>query len=121
MGETLLGKGSTFVPFEGDDFQFTLIQNEDINLQNQTFDYCLVPMERMVSIVRSNLTVTKDKLDSSLILLRFKDINPLKGVEFVNLLMDRYKSYLKEETKRLSQEQLAFLERRKKKQLPKIG
>ncbi len=92
------GKGSFFLAIESDvDERVTLL---------------LSPMEKTLDRVLKALKIKQRREDSTILDLTFKDLDPNRGVAFLNGLMKNYENYLETEREKISQMQLLYLSKR---------
>ncbi len=108
-----LGKGVFGDTFHGDDFQFTLLQTTADSLEGDTYYLTLESQIDVAMKFFDKITIVADNEDSSLLKLSFSHRNRSFASRFLNQLMQTYQDYLREEQDRISEEQIAYLNRRK--------
>lgn len=106
-----LGTGVLGIPFQGDSFAFTVNPNTS-PIEKTTFAITLLPVERVVESLKSQLDIYPDPDDESIINLTFASTDRKLSATLLNTLMQEYQEYLKEEQERISSEQIAYLDRR---------
>lgn len=107
-----IGIGSLNKPFETNLFSFTLAKNNDDSIAHQEFHLELMPLSYIVEIYSSQLVLEQDPLDKNLVLLVFRHPDRQVAVGFLNDLMETYQQFLRDDQKRISEEQLTYLNER---------
>ncbi|MBA3957953.1 MAG: hypothetical protein H0X51_06140 [Parachlamydiaceae bacterium] len=95
-----------------DTVRFTLVRTDSSPLTGETFLLNVEPLYTVVERVLARLTIETDREDKSLIRLKYLDTDRYRAAASLNALMQLYRTYLKEEQSRVSDEQLAYLETR---------
>ncbi|NGX30847.1 MAG: hypothetical protein K940chlam8_00198 [Chlamydiae bacterium] len=95
------------------DVHFTVVSQKQTPLKGAIFHITIQPLDNMVQFVKSRFTVEENKKDSTCLVLGFKYKDPLKGSELLNTIMEKYRALMKEDSLRIANEQLVFLEKRK--------
>lgn len=106
-----LGTGVLGIPFQSDSFTFTINPNTS-SIEKTTFTLSLLPVEKVVENIKSQLEIYPDSEDESIINLSFASSDRKLSAKLLNTLMQEYQDYLKEEQERISSEQIAYLDRR---------
>lgn len=107
-----LGAGNLYEPFEHPTFSFILGKKGPDSIANREFSLNLMPLLHTVKQMNDLLTTEQDPLDKNLILLFFKHPDRTESVEFLNDLMLTYQIYQRDEQKRITGEQIAYLNSR---------
>lgn len=102
VGRPVVMKGATF----------TIIRNHNLPLVQKEYVLCISPLLKAVEHVSAKLNIDTDKEDKTLLRLKYADLNRHRTAEVLNRLMDIYRQHLKEEQRRISDEQIAYLETR---------
>jgi tyrosine-protein kinase Etk/Wzc len=111
---TLLGSAKIGFPFSSNDYSFTLIRLNDDPLTGSTYHLSLSPFITTYEQLSKNIIILSDKEDSSLLRLKYANKNRHLASEMLNILMEEYQGYLKEEQNRIAREQIAYLQSRQK-------
>ncbi|MDR3624483.1 MAG: Wzz/FepE/Etk N-terminal domain-containing protein [Chlamydiales bacterium] len=115
VGEYLVGE-----PVLSDYFRFCLLKNHSKSLDKAQFTLLLLPMKAIANSLARDISIKKDKTDKSLLLITYEHSNRHLAAGVVNELMLSYKNYLKEENKRVVEQQIAYLEKRQEEASKKV-
>lgn len=113
-GNTEWGPGELGEPFEYNSIVFTLQRNTSQSLANQKLGIELQPLFYVADNISRNLMIMPDKSDKNLLVLRLPHRDRFLGSKILNELMNIYLSYLHDEHMRISEEQLDYLQNRRK-------
>lgn len=107
VGEGILGE-----PFTMDNASFTIIKNGISSFSNNTFSLTLEPLETLTANLQNKIEFESDKNDKELILISFNYLDRFDGAEIINQMMVLYKEHQEEEQRRITNSQIAYLEKR---------
>jgi tyrosine-protein kinase Etk/Wzc len=105
-----IGNGNINFPFETKDFRFTIhrINNEQLALEH--FQLVLEPLADVAKRLSDQLNVESEKMDSGLIKLSLISSNRYEASDLLNTFMSILVDHIKRENKRISREQLDYLQ-----------
>lgn len=107
LGHSELGK-----KFSGEDFAFTVMRKSSEPLAGTHWHLELMPLQTVVEFLLGSLTVQSDQNDRNLLHIKLLHPNRHTGTEILNSMMLIYQEYIRQEQKRISQEQITYLEKR---------
>jgi tyrosine-protein kinase Etk/Wzc len=96
----------------GSHYEFVLSKLNDDSLEGQEFTLALMPLPYVAEKMSKLLKVQTDLQDKGLLKLSYQDPNRHEACHCLNMLMGVYIDYLKNEHKRVINEQIAYLNRR---------
>lgn len=108
----VLGKAELGHRFSGDDFSFTILRKSGEPLAGTHWYLELQPLQTVVDGLMGSLTIESDRNDRSLLHLKLLHPNRHVGAEILNSMMLVYQEHIRNEKKRISKEQIAYLEKR---------
>ena len=71
-----------------------------------------MPLQATAELLMGSLTIQADQNDRNLLHLKYLHTNRHVGTEILNSMMLIYQEYIRQEQKRISGEQIAYLEKR---------
>ncbi|MBN9378590.1 MAG: hypothetical protein BGO14_08850 [Chlamydiales bacterium 38-26] len=107
MGQYELGR-----KIMGEDYAFTVMRKSSENLAGSNWYLELMPLPRVSENLLGILTVQADQSDRNLLHIKLLHPNRHVGTEILNSMMLIYQEHIREEQKRISKEQIAYLEKR---------
>ena len=107
LGETELG-----MKFTGDDFAFTVMRKSSEALAGTNWLLELMPLQTVSEMLLGTLTIQSDSNDRNLLHIKLMHTNRHIGTEILNSMMLIYQEHIRQEQKRISNEQIAYLEKR---------
>lgn len=114
QNKNLVGQGIFNEPFISEIVSMTLKNPLETIQPNNKYILSLTPLHTTIKGVSSNFKIKLDPIDKMLINITYNDPDRHKAVKIVNDLMDLYMKYIKNESKYLSDEQIAYLAQRRK-------
>lgn len=118
-----LGLGALDKPFSHANFSFTLTKNDGAVLSGQTYTLAISPLIQVAKGLAHSLAVEADENDKDLLRLGYRHRDRHFGAQFVNTVMTCYQDYLKAQSNRTAETQLAYLRKRReetKKELEEV-
>lgn len=107
-----LGQNELGMKFTGEDFAFTIMRKSSEPLAGTSWYLELMPLQNVSEILLSTLTIQSDANDRNLLHIKLLHTNRHIGTEILNSMMLIYQEHIRQEQKRISQEQIAYLEKR---------
>lgn len=114
-GRSLSSPGALGEPFFGPGYHFTIAANKDLSiksLEGQKYLLLLQPMAATVQALTAALSLETDRNGKNILLMRFADRDRFHATDFVNTLMETYRSYSLNDDRKVMSEQIAYLHRR---------
>jgi len=111
--EQFLTKGTLHEPVSFKGICFTLVKTPKKKELHHPYLLKIAPTSLVVNHYQKSLDVTISRHDKAVYEFRLAQQNRREAEEMINLLMQRYRSYLKGESEKLASEQIAYLEKRK--------
>jgi tyrosine-protein kinase Etk/Wzc len=112
MNNNSLGQNELGVKFKGDDFAFTVLRKSNEQLAGTSWYLELMPLQTTAELLMNTLTIQADQNDRNLLHIKLLHTNRHVGTEILNSMMLIYQEYIRQEQKRISKEQIAYLEKR---------
>lgn len=109
IGESELGR-----KFSGEDFSFTIMRKSSEPLSGTSWYLELMPLQTVSDLLLGTLTVQADANDRNLLHIKLLHPNRHTGTEILNSMMLIYQEHIRQEQKRISQEQISYLEKRQR-------
>ena len=97
-----------------DEASFIIKNISNKMIPNKIYPLKILPWEEVVIGVQRKFYIKEDKKDNEVLQLSFISKNQELASNFLNDIMKKYSSYVKKENEDLTQEQITFLEERKK-------
>ena len=110
-----LGEGELGKPFQWEGGSFTL--NSSKPLAGKSFRLTFIPLQAAAKSLEKSLSVKRSKDLNSLIHVSFSHHDRHLAANIVNLAMEAFQQYLKEEGKRKISKQLGYLQQRQEKSI----
>lgn len=110
----ILGQGEIGIPFSYEKISFTINQKIPANLAYQKWELNFSPLKSIAELLAKKIIIETDRLDKTLLIIKYQDGNRAKATELVNNLMLLYQEYLQNEQDRIAEKQIAYLEKREK-------
>jgi len=107
-----IGQGTLGTLFAHDNYTFTLNLKESEQLPKDTLTLELKPLDPLAEKFSSTFVFQTDNKDKTLVNIFFKHPDKYLGAQIINDLMSLYKQHQQEEHLRITQEQVAYLQRR---------
>ncbi len=107
-----IGEGKLGHPFRTDHFSFTLVSKDRKNYENRRFTLTLLPLVKIVDHLENSVAIDEDDEDATLLVLEYSHPTPEKGRLILDEIMAAYQNYLKSESNRFAEIQLAYLKKR---------
>ncbi len=113
-----LGKANFGVPFESKGNTFTLVKTNGIR-KNILYEIKAKPWPVAVKEIKSRLKVKPGKTEKNVFSIVFSDRSPVVAADFINRLMDAYRSTIKKDNEEMALAQMSYLEQRQAELLEK--
>lgn len=107
-----LGQNELGMKFIGDDFAFNLTRKSSEPLAGTSWYLELMPLQSVSDLLLGTLTIQSDPNDRNLLHIKLLHTNRHVGTEILNSMMLIYQEHIRQEQKRISQEQIVYLEKR---------
>lgn len=107
-----LGQNELGVEFIGDDFAFNIMRKSPEQLAGTSWYLELMPLQSVADLLLGSLTIQSDINDRNLLHIKLLHPNRHIGTEILNSMMLIYQEHIRQEQKRISKEQIAYLEKR---------
>lgn len=107
-----LGQHELGYKVNGSDFAFTVMRKSHELLTGTNWYLELMPLQTVSENLLGILTITADLNDRNLLHIKLLHTNRHIGTEILNSMMLIYQEHIRQEQKRISQEQIAYLEKR---------
>lgn len=111
--ETLIGKGEFDTEFKTENYQFTLKRNSGKPLYDTAYRLDIFPAEAVAAKLSKKIGITPHSKDKTLLELSYSNPDRFLAANVLNTLMTLYQDYLREEYRRITNEQLSYLKIRK--------
>jgi hypothetical protein len=108
-----IGEGRYGVPFHGEGFSFVVHRDAQFSLEQAIYEISLNSPYRVAKGLKENIAFKNDSLDEELIHLTTLHPDRHRGAQLINSLIALYKIHKVDEQRRVSDEQIAYLEERK--------
>lgn len=115
LGQNELGK-----KVSGPDFAFTVMRKSGEQLSGTSWYLELMPLQTVSELLLGSLTVQADINDKNLLHIKLLHPNRHAGTEILNSMMLIYQEHIRQEQKRISGEQISYLERRQQEMSDKL-
>ncbi|WP_155117373.1 hypothetical protein [Neochlamydia sp. EPS4] len=96
----------------GKDYAFTVMKKSSEPLAGTQWYLELMPLHRVSEDLLAALSIQADQNDRNLLHIKLQHSNRHVGTEILNSMMLIYQEHIRQEQKRISQEQIAYLEKR---------
>ena len=110
--KTSLGIAKIGEVFSTHDYSFTIIRLTEDPLTETSYFLSLSPFVTAYKQLSKNIMISNDKDDPSLLILKYANKDRHLASQTLNVLMEAYQAYLKEEQHRIAREQIAYLQSR---------
>lgn len=118
--QQIIGQGTVNTPFITSDYSFTLAPLTEKQLPIQSYHLSLQPLNGLAKKLVKQIEFKPDLKDKELLNLSFAYPDRKMGAQIINTLMSIYKKHQEEEQKRITQNQIVYLEQRQKETKAKL-
>lgn len=103
-------EGTLGIPLNINGIHFTIQRTESQPLTSQEYILSISPLIKTVEHITNKLIISLGQDDKTLISLKYSDPNRHRSAMILNSLMRLYQDYLRHEQRRISDEQIAYLQ-----------
>lgn len=106
------GIGSYDIPFRGGGYAFTVHRDREASLEYPNYEIVLHSPHRVAEELKKAITIKNDTFDEEVVHLSTIQPDRYRGANLLNTLIALYKVHKTKEQRRISEEQLSYLEER---------
>ena len=116
----IIGEGQLGVPFVQDSFAFTLEKRTSEEALPETFGIVLKPLADLAMTYAKQIEIDFLKIDKNVLTFTYLDENRHTASRFINMAMEVYQDYIKEEHNEIARTQMSYLHTRQEESAEKL-